>query len=611
MTNSRVRGPQSPTAPDPAPPVARVPVVDTAAARRRSETLRTAVAESAGTSSAASDAVRTALTGRLAAVRPQVVAPYPDGDASFAADEPVLAPGVTAASPEAALATVLRSPARGLQPGLNGTGTTASAVPAKSPEWTRHLLYRTTFGPRPADFALVDRLGFNGWIDHQLNPATPAGADAVKVGQAMPLAWLPITATRAAIDQYSWDAAWQTSAATAGLQLFSNRQLYEIVVDVMSNLLNVTTPGEKAWDSAGDFQTTVIRRHAFGRYSDMLVAAGRHPAMLSYLDNVWSNKESVNENYGRELLELHTVGVGSGYTEADVRHSAYVMSGRSMNFDWGGDPLPGTFRYRPEWHWTGPIKIMSFRHANSTAAGGLEAGDAYLNYLARHLGTAKRVSRALAVRFVTDNPSAAFVERLANVYRTSGTSITAVLRAIFSSTEFWSSRRQKPRRPLEDVIGSARALDLPAGTDLATLRDGLGTLSWWLSQLNHQPLSWQPPNGYPDVTAAWQSASGMISRWNLHRALANGWWQLKPSQALSAKYPTAGRRYAVWLDDIALGVLGRRLTGTHRMALFRYLRTVLELDDTITLSSTMPEWANWLSGTMAAFVLDGPEWMIR
>ena len=137
----------------------------------------------------------------------------------------------------------------------------------------------------------------------------------------------------------------------------------------------------------------------------MLLASARHPAMMRYLDNASSQKRSVNENYGRELLELHTVGRDAGYTEVDVRNSAYILTGRTVN-------RQAQFTYEARRHWTGEVKVMDFTNPNGDAAAGMDLGDAYVRYLAFHPATATRIAHKLARRFVCDDPPQTLVDRL-------------------------------------------------------------------------------------------------------------------------------------------------------------------------------------------------------
>nr|BFE69595.1 hypothetical protein GCM10020092_028960 [Actinoplanes digitatis] len=138
---------------------------------------------------------------------------------------------------------------------------------------------------------------------------------------------------RAGTTRYGWDTMLQLGFATTARAVWSERQLFEVMVDFWSNHLNVTNPSADVWDNRHDYDRTVIRQHTFGRFADMLKAAARHPAMLTYLDNRFSTRTAPNENYGRELLELHTVGLG--YKESDVRNAARLLTGLTVDWDTG------------------------------------------------------------------------------------------------------------------------------------------------------------------------------------------------------------------------------------------------------------------------------------
>ena len=201
----------------------------------------------------------------------------------------------------------------------------------------------------------------------------------------------------------------------------------------------------------------------------------------------------MNENYGRELLELHTVGIEAKYSEKDVRNSAYIMTGRTVND-------AGEFEYEARRHWTGKVKVLGFTHANAKGSGGLAVGDAYLTYLATHPATARRIAHKLARRFVCDDPPQTLVDRLAQSYLDNGTAIVPVLRTMFRSIEFWMSTGLKTRRPLENVVATARILGVTPG---AKTNEGLEGLYWMSNQLGQAPLNWGPPDGYPDIADAW------------------------------------------------------------------------------------------------------------
>jgi uncharacterized protein (DUF1800 family) len=293
----------------------------------------------------------------------------------------------------------------------------------------------------------------------------------------------------------------------------------------------------------------------------MLFASARHPAMMRYLDNASSNKKSVNENYGRELLELHTVGLDAKYSETEVRHSAYIMTGRTVDRD-------SRFYYDKSRHWTGPVKVLGFSHPNNSAAAGMQVGDEYLTYLATHPATARRIAFKLSRRFVCDDPPQTLVDRLAQSYLDNGTAIVPVLRTLFSSVEFWMSTGLKTRRPLENVIATARIIGVSPGAKTA---DGVEGLYQLVDNLGHAPLRWGPPDGYPDYADAWGSAHATLGTWNSHRALVQGRFKgvmyAKAESFVGIKPDTVG----AYLDTISMRLIHQPMQAAHKEALLKFL----------------------------------------
>jgi uncharacterized protein (DUF1800 family) len=420
-----------------------------------------------------------------------------------------------------------------------------------------HLLRRATFGPTQADYQQAEEWGINGWLERQLDPAAIDDplADAA-VGQ-FPTVGMSTAQIRASVERNGWQAMYELGRATLARQFWSQRQLAEVMVDFWSNHLHVTCPFGGAWSTRTSYDRDVIRAHALGRFSDLLHASARHPAMLRYLNNDRSHRRSVNENYGRELLELHTVGVGSGYTERDVRDSAYLMTGRTVDDR-------DEFAYQPDRHWIDPVRVLDFRHDNATRPGGLAAGDEYLSYLARHPATATHLARKLAVRFVADNPPTGLVDRLAASYLDNDTAVVPVLRTLFSSVEFWIAVGLKTRRPLENMVAAVRALGITPGAETGKALEGL---YWLANRLGQAPLAWGPPNGYPDVAAAWGGAHGTLAVWNSHRTLAGGWQEGLSYPALESLVDGAAGTAGGYLDALAHRLLFQPVDAAHRRAL--------------------------------------------
>ncbi len=437
-----------------------------------------------------------------------------------------------------------------------------------------HLLRRATYGPTPASIAEIRRLGVSRWLERQLHPATIADPDADALMARFPLAGASVTDLRRRVatgelEKFTWAALRQVGHAAVARAIWSERQLFEIMVDFWSNHLNVSCTAGDVWDSRADYDRNVIRRHALGRFSDLLKASARHPAMLTYLDNRFSTKAAPNENYGRELLELHTIGLP--HSESDVRAAARLFTGLTV------DGSTGAFRYNAGAHATGVVASAGFRHLNRTAGGGQSAALAFLDHLALRPATAARIATKLCLRFVSDVPPPSLVKKLAAVYLAHRSDLVPVLRALFTSPEFAASAGAKVRTPYEDVVATVRVLGYgPEQIDAATNPAGtLGVeaLHWTMTTAGHAPLAWPAPNGYPDVASAWASPSGQLIRWNAHLNIAAGWWprQLtRPKNLIADLIGPVPTSYGGLIDALARRLLGRTMKPEHRAAVARH-----------------------------------------
>ncbi|WP_307831153.1 DUF1800 domain-containing protein [Nucisporomicrobium flavum] len=467
-----------------------------------------------------------------------------------------------------------------------------------------HLLRRATYGPTPASTAEIRRLGATAWLERQLKPASIADPAADDLVRRLPLSGLSVDGARAKVREgvykmYGWEPMFELGYATVARAVWSERQLLEVMVAFWSNHLNVANPSGDVWDSRPDYDRTVIRPYALGRFADMLKASARHPAMLTYLDNRFSTRAAPNENYGRELLELHTAGLG--YTEADVKGAARLFTGMTVSWD------TGRYRYDAGQHATGAVKVLGFRHANATASGGQAAAMALLDHLASHPATAKRIATKLCVRFVADEPPATLVTKLAKVYLDNRTAIAPVLRALFASPEFATSVGAKTRTPYEDIVATVRTLGYApekSGTQ------GLRALYWMTEAAGQAPMAWAPPNGYPDVASAWASPSGQVKRWNAHLSIAAGWWPTTLQRPASPLAEYAGGRlpatYGALVDAVATRLLGRTLSAAHTAALTAFYgkkpASPLKAGDAA---------AGWAFPYLPALLLDSPYFALR
>jgi uncharacterized protein (DUF1800 family) len=321
--------------------------------------------------------------------------------------------------------------------------------------------------------------------------------------------------------------------------VFSKRQLYEMLCDFWHNHLNVYLFGKWSYRHlVAEYDRTVIRPHALGRFSDMLQACAKSPAMLGYLDNTRSNANSsagVNENYGRELLELHTLGIMGGgqvYDETDVRNAALVLSGWKINEAADAD----VFEFRQSWHWRGAVSLLggAWSRPDRTGAGDatlIADGESMLDFLAHHPSTARYIALKLARRFVSDAPSSGLVDSLAAVYLANDTAIAPVMADLVASAEFVGSESAKVRRGFETVASYLRATEATVTLDpVGPGSEALHSLSWYegvLERHGQRLFSWPTPDGYPDTAGEWVSADGMLRRWETagllaHNALAEG-----------------------------------------------------------------------------------------
>ncbi len=378
----------------------------------------------------------------------------------------------------------------------------------------RHLVRRLTWGASAPLMADVAAAGPQAWLDAQLDPASVEDGACEALVARFGRLRRSIAETKAP-DTGQWDTMWELGHATLARYTWSRRQLLEVMCDFWSNHLHVTNPSSDVWDTRHDYDATVIRAHALGSFSAMLLASARHPAMLRYLDNASSRKEAPNENYARELLELHTVGVDAGYGEAGVRAVASVMTGATVV------DRTSAYTFDARRHDGAAASVLGWSTPTHAPAEGEAVQASLLHHLAVHRSTAMSVCRALAQRFVADDPPAVLVGGLADVYLASGTQVVPVLRALFASEEFWASRGAKTRRPLEGFVAAVRAVGHAPGPNGL---GGMDDLYWQSRELAHSPLAWGPPNGYPDVAAAWQSAGATLARWNATTTMVNGWY---------------------------------------------------------------------------------------
>src|SRR5215471_9367903 len=276
-------------------------------------------------------------------------------------------------------------------------------------------------------------------------------------------------------------------------------------------------PLARIW--AGSFEREAIRPHVLGRFADMLKAAEQHPAMLFFLDNQQSlgpdsragihRKRGLNENLALEIMELHTLGVGGGYTQDDVTSLARVITGWTFAGRQGQLGTPGSFVFNANAHQPGPQRVLGKIYE----AGGVDQGEAVLSDIARHPSTAKFVATKFARHFVADDPPPSLVARLQNVFTRTDGDLKALALTLVDSEEAWKAPLTKMRSPYEFLVATGRLL-ARVPEDPGLYLNGLNVLG--------QPL-WSPagPNGFPDTNAAWAAPEGMKLRLDMSAQIAS------------------------------------------------------------------------------------------
>ncbi|HKS08088.1 MAG TPA: DUF1800 domain-containing protein, partial [Pyrinomonadaceae bacterium] len=448
-----------------------------------------------------------------------------------------------------------------------------------------HVLNRLGFGARPGDVERVKSIGLEQYINQQLNPQKIS--DTVAENKVKDLTVLDMSTAdlyakypqpgrllrqlqqqgmvdgdsknppdpqdekyrKVLQDYYVQNGLQRPQRIIAELQtsrilraVYSERQLQEVLVDFWTNHFNVFAgKGADRW-LLPSYDRDTIRPNAMGKFSDLLLATAQSPAMLFYLDNFQSvspdanrgrgmlrqnqqrQRRGINENYARELMELHTLGVDGGYTQKDVQEVARCFTGWTIFQPRGGAAAAnarmdneaarrtaGTFFFNARAHDDGEKIVLGHK---ISAGGGFKDGLTVLDILAHHPATAKFIATKLVRHFVSDTPPPALVDRAAAAFTKSDGDIRETLKAIFFSNEFNSPEayRAKIKRPFELVVSAIRTLG-------ADTNGGPGTHQW-IARMGEPLYGFQTPNGYSDAAESWVNTGGLLERMNFGLALA-------------------------------------------------------------------------------------------
>ena len=408
------------------------------------------------------------------------------------------------------------------------------------------VLNRVTWGVNSSVVRSASGLGLDRYLDQQLHPAAaPLPASVQAQIDAMTISRGTLETLLRDLEQRRKDAdgivndddkkaaqqAYQQElnrlareAATRSLlrDLYSSHQLQEQMIWFWMNHFNVHQGKANVRALIGDYEEQAIRPHALGKFRDLLSATAHHPAMLRYLDNEQNAVNHLNENYARELMELHTLGVNGGYSQRDVQELARILTGVGVNLGTGDPKLPrelqgqylrqGLFEFSPNRHDYGDKQFLGV----SVKGRGLSELDEAIDRLSRHPATAHYVSAKLAAYFVQDEPSAALVKRLAQTFLRSDGDIATVLKTLFSSAEFTQSLGHKFKDPVHYILSAVRL----AYDDKPILNTG--PMLNWLNRMGEPLYGRQTPDGYPLTERAWASPGQMTTRFEIAKAIGSG-----------------------------------------------------------------------------------------
>jgi len=473
-----------------------------------------------------------------------------------------------------------------------GAATVRLPATAPAPDPALHLLRRTSFGVRPAELEEARRIGPAAYLEQQLHPDSIPDPETERLVETrysavlLPVQDLFVERNPLTLQQFI--------DATVLRPILTTRQLYEVMVDFWTNHFSIyLLKGDDAWLKLID-DREVIRANALGSFRDLLHGSAKSPAMLFYLDNFTNKKTGPNENYARELLELHSLGVDNGYTQQDVQELARVLTGWSLGANVSN--LPGRFLFLPGNHDDGDKVVLG----QQILSDGIREGEVVLDMLAEHPNTARFISTKLCRRFVADDPPESIVESAAQTFLATGGDIRSVVRTILTSDEFFAAPDMKIQRPYDFLVAVMRALGVyPTREGIAHIEEDLALLG----QLPHHRLD---PDGYPDVAEAWVSSDGLLTRWNFVYRLVEqpgrGFpWSLDPLlQGLQQPTP------ASLTDRLVERLLHRTIDAGDREVMISYAAQGHPVDAALAAGDVAP-----VARRLIVYILNSPYFQLR
>ena len=484
--------------------------------------------------------------------------------------------------------------------------TITGAVAATKPPVEVIALNRMAFGPAPSDLARVRTMGVSAYIEEQLHPSTIddsacdarlAAANLQYLNANVPTLW--------ALSYSEANQAFSNVRVAAWLRaIYSRRQLQEVLVDHWHNHFNVyarTHPITAVWP---DYDRR-IRRNIFGNFRTFLEEIATSTAMLYYLNNVTNSRAGPNENYARELFELHSLSVAaykpgvqtkdpnwSGYQDWDVYEAARCFTGWTVS-NTTSTGNTGEFLYNDTWHDYYQKNVLNVQIMPDQAP--MKDGRDVLDLVANHPATARFVATRLARRLVSDNPSESLISAAAATFSANvaaSDQLYAVTRTILTHPDFTSVWGEKCKRPFEMVACALRA------THAAW--SWTGTFDWQMSLVGQRLFEWSPPTGYPDTRDAWLTSSFLLRRWNFMNSLCEGGvtgTTVSLVNDTSASLVTARQVVLYWADR----VLGYRLSASELLPFYDFMARGRNLDMALPTSER-----NGRINSLVALILSSP-----
>jgi uncharacterized protein (DUF1800 family) len=424
---------------------------------------------------------------------------------------------------------------------------TETAAPLDTAPSDIAILNRVSWGGETSDAQLLKQQGLRRWLDEQLSPATDDGlpADARNQTAALEISQKSLveinneisalrqiaqakkgtpdyTIAQKNYQQKLADLARQAATRSLLRHLYSKNQLKEQLTWFWMNHFNVSQNKNDIRAFVGDYEEAAIRPHVLGKFRALLAATVLHPAMLQYLDNSQNAKNHLNENYAREIMELHTMGVGSGYTQNDVQQLALILTGMGVNLT--GHPPAAQKNQRGAFRGMGLTLFNPNRHdftdksflGVTIKGSGLDEIDQAVAILAAEPATAQFISRELAEYFCCDTPPDSLVRAMAAAYQRSDGEIAFVLRTLFASPEFKASLGRKFKDPVHYAISALRA---SYGQQVILNPQ---PLLGWLNRMGEPLYGHETPDGYAMVEAAWSGPGQMTTRFEVARLIGLG-----------------------------------------------------------------------------------------